>query len=320
MTRPEITAELLDEYCEKLSNWGKWGPDDELGTLNYITPEKIARAAGLVRQGKVISLALPYDSNGPQYGLRGRVNPLHLMLATGSDHVLDRQLKRPFGFGYADDVIYLPLQSGTQWDGLGHIFRGGKMWNGYPADTVSNAGAAKTGIQVMKDRVVSRGVLLDVARATGVDTLEDGQAIYPEDLDAAAAFGKVTVEEGDIVLLRTGQMGQRLRDGAWGTYAAGDAPGLSLLCAPWLHEKRIAGIASDTWGVEVRPNEIKPESYQPLHMVMIPHMGLLVGEIFFLEALADDCAADGVYEFLFVASPLPITGAVGGPVNPQALK
>ena len=320
MTRPEITAELLDEYCEQYSNWGKWGPDDELGTLNYITPDKITRASKLVRQGKVWSLALPYDSNGPQYGLRGRVNPLHTMLATGTDHLQDRQLKRPFGFGYADDVVYLPLQSGTQWDGLGHIFRKGKMWNGKGADLVSNMGCSYAGIEVTKNRVVSRGVLLDVARAKGVDSLQDGEAIYPEDLDAAAELGKVTVEEGDIVLLRTGQMGQRLRDKQWGFYAAGDAPGLSLLSAPWLHDRRIAGIASDTWGVEVRPNEIKPESYQPLHMVMIPHMGLLVGEIFFLEDLADDCAADGVYEFLFVASPLPITGAVGGPVNPQALK
>jgi kynurenine formamidase len=320
LSQPEITAELLDEYCERLRNWGKWGPEDELGTLNYITAEKIKQAAGLVKQGRVISLALPYDSNGPQYGLRGRVNPLHLMLATGTDHVLDRQLKRPLGFGYADDTLYLPLQSGTQWDGLGHIFRGGKMWNGYSAEEVSNMGAQKAGVQVMKNRVVSRGVLLDVARAKGVDSLQDGEPIYPDDLDAAADFGKLTVEPGDLVLLRTGQMGRCLREQNWGTYAAGDAPGLSLLCAPWLHAKRIAGIASDTWGVEVRPNEIKPDSYQPLHMVMIPHMGLLVGEIFFLEDVADDCAADGIYEFMFVASPLPITGAVGAPANPQAIK
>jgi hypothetical protein len=282
MTQPEITPELLDEYCEKLSNWGRWGPDDQLGTLNYVTPDKIVRAAGLVKQGKVISLALPFDASGPQTGLRGRINPLHQMLATGTDHVTDRQIKRPLGFGYADDSIVLPLQSGTQWDGLSHIFRHKKMYNGYDAGLVSCTGAAKNGVENMKNRVVGRGLVLDVARARGVESLMPGEAIMPADLDAAAEHGKLRVEEGDFILLRTGDMGRRLREQNWGSYAAGDAPGLSLLCAPWLHEKRIAGLASDTWGVEVRPNEIKPDSYQPLHMVMIPTMGLLVGEIFYL--------------------------------------
>jgi len=129
----------------------------------------------------------------------------------------------------------------------------------------------------------------------------------------------VTVQPGDIVLVRTGEVGRRLRERSWGTFSAGDAPGLSFLTAPWLHDKRIAGIATDTWGAEVRPNEL-PGSFQPLHLVMVVNMGLLVGEIFHLEALADDCAADGVFEFMFVAPPLPITRAVGSPINPQAIK
>ncbi|MCC7105937.1 MAG: cyclase family protein [Chloroflexi bacterium] len=315
----EITAELFYEYCKKFNNWGRWGEDDQLGCLNFITPEKIKRAAGLVRKGRVISCSIPVASTGPQFGLRGRINPLHLMIATGTDHQLDVQIKRPLGFGYADDAIYAPCQSGTQWDGFGHVFHHGKMWNGKEAKYVTTTGAQINGIEHFKDKIVSRGVLLDIPRLYGKEWLETGHAIMPDELDAAAAKQGVTIEEGDIVLLRTGDTGRCLKQGNWSGYAAGDAPGLSLLTAPWLHEKRIAGIASDTWGLEVRPNEIE-DSYQPYHLILIPTMGLLVGEILDLEELAADCAADGTYEFLFVAPPLNITGGVGSPVNPLAIK
>jgi kynurenine formamidase len=324
MARPRVTPELLDEYCERFRNWGKWGPDDQVGTLNYITPQKVVEAARLVRRGKIISLALPFDSNGPQTGRFGRVNPIHQMVATGTDHVAGTQQltgfeTAPYGWGYADDMITMYLQTGTQWDGLSHIFHHGKMWNGYDARLVSSRGASRNGIETMKDKVVTRGVLLDIARLKGVESLREGEAVYAEDLDAAAAKVGVSIGEGDIVLIRTGDMGRRLREGNWGSYSAGDAPGLSFTAAPWIAEKRVAGIASDTWGVEVRPNELR-DSFQPLHLVIVVNMGLLVGEIFYLEDLARDCAEDGVYQFMFVAPPLPITGAVGSPINPLALK
>jgi kynurenine formamidase len=277
-----------------------------------------------VRRGKVISCALNFDMHGPQTGAFGRVNPIHSMVATGTDHVAGRQKlagfeTMPFGWGFADDQVTMFLQCGTQWDGLGHIFHHGKMFGGRDATLVSAAGAARNGIEHYKDKIVSRGVLLDIARYRGVDALRPGEAIYVEDLDGCAARQRVTVEPGDIVLVRTGDVGRRLRERNWGTFSAGDAPGLSFLTAPWLYEKCVAGVASDTWGAEVRPNEL-PGSFQPLHLVMVVNMGLLVGEIFDLEALADDCAADGIYEFMFVAPPLPITHAVGSPINPQAIK
>jgi kynurenine formamidase len=322
--RPAVTPALLDEYCTRFRNWGRWGPEDEIGTLNFITPEVIKRAGTLVRQGKVISCALNFDTNGPQTGAFGRVNPIHSMVATGTDHATGRQRPAgfetaPFGWGFADDQVTMFLQCGTQWDGLGHIFHHGKMYGGRDASLVSSTGAARNGIEHYKDRIVTRGVLLDVARYRGVDALRPGEAIYVEDLEGCAARQRVAVEAGDVVLVRTGDVGRRLRERSWGTFSAGDAPGLSFLTAPWLHERSIAGIATDTWGVEVRPNEL-PGSFQPLHLVMVVNMGLLVGEIFHLEALADDCAADGVYEFMFVAPPLPITRAVGSPINPQAIK
>jgi kynurenine formamidase len=129
----------------------------------------------------------------------------------------------------------------------------------------------------------------------------------------------VTVEPGDIVLVRTGHMTLCRERGEWGDYAGGEAPGLSFYTADWVREHEIAAVATDTWGMEVRPNEF-PDTYQPLHQVFIPNMGLTIGEIFMLDDLADDCARDGVYEFFFVAPPLPITGAVGSPINPLAVK
>jgi kynurenine formamidase len=321
---PKVTRELLYEYCEKFRNWGKWGPDDQIGALNYITPEKVRQAAGLVKQGKVISMMLPLDMNGPQTGAFGRVNPIHQMVATGTDHATRGQtiggLHHPYGFGFADDTITMYLQAGSQWDGLGHIFHDGKMWNDYDATLVTAAnGAEKNGIQHMKDKVVTRGVLLDVARHRGVDYLDVGTPIYPEELDAVASKAGVEIGEGDIVIVRTGDMGRRLREGNWGPYSAGEAPGLSFHTAPWLAEKRVAGVATDTWGVEVRPNELEG-AFQPLHLVILVNMGLLVGEIWYLEDIAADCAADGVYEFMLSAPPLVIPNAVGSPVNAQAIK
>lgn len=313
----DITTDLLDEYCNRYRNWGRWGADDELGTLNHITPAKIVASAGLVRQGKVFSLELPLDTHGPQTGAFGRVNAVHQMVATGTDHVEGAQ-DWPLGWGVADDTLFLFLQGGTQWDALAHIFHNGKMYNGYDARLVSSRGASKNGIENPKT-VVSRGVLLDIPRVLGIDHLEPGFAIDADLLDQACAFHGVTVGTGDIVLIRTGDMARRRTLPHWDSYAAGDSPGLSLLSAPWLAEREIAAIATDTWGAEVRPNEIEG-SFQPLHLVMIVNMGLFVGEIWYLDELADDCAADGIYEFQLVAPPLVIPGAVGSPLNPQAIK
>jgi kynurenine formamidase len=309
--------ERIQQAAKKYRNWGKWGKDDQLGTLNYITPEKIIQAARLVRAGRVISLALPYDSAGPQTGAWGRVNPVHTFVLTGTDAAAGVQ-PFPHGIGAADDAVTMFLQCGTQWDALAHIFDYGKMWNGQDAARVSARGAEVNGIEKMAEKIVSRGVLLDIARFKGLEALAPGYPITEQDLTGCAAAEEVKIGRGDIVLVRTGQLGYCKKNG-WGTFAAGDAPGLSFSTADWLYRTEIAGVASDTWGLEVRPNEL-PDAFQPLHQVMIPNIGLLVGEIFDLEKIAADCAADKVYEFMFVAPPLPITGAVGSPINPQAIK
>lgn len=212
--------------------------------------------------------------------------------------------------------MVLPNQAGTQWDALSHVFYEGRMYNGRSAAEVDSHGARHNGIQNYTGRIAMRGVLLDVARHRGVDALAPGEAIGAEELDAVAAAQGVAVRSGDAVLVRTGFLGAR-RD-EWGDYAGGAAPGLSLYTVPWLYEHEIAAIATDTWGAEVRPNEI--DQFQPLHIVALTYMGMAFGEIFDLDALAADCAVDGVYEFFFVASPLPLTGAVGSPVSALAIK
>jgi kynurenine formamidase len=321
---PEAEIAAAARAC---SNWGRWGADDVLGTVNFITDDLRRAAAALVRRGVSFSLSQRFDMNGPQQGWRRRTNPVHTMLDTGTDAALGLQ-GFPHGIGGADDVIAMPLQCSTQWDGLGHIFDHGKAWNGRDAArTVTSDGDLVTGIEHLARPVSGRGVLLDVARVIGQSLgtadgargeLPDGFAITAEHLTATAAAHGVTVGRGDLLLVRTGRYARALREG-WGGYAGGPSPGLSFTTAGWLHRAEIAAVATDTWGFEVRPNEFD-DAFQPLHQVAIPHMGLLIGEMWALEELAEDCAADGAYEFFLTAAPLPITGAVGSPVNPIAVK
>jgi kynurenine formamidase len=318
-----VTRALLTEYAEKYKNWGRWGPDDEIGTLNYTSPEDIIGAAQLVKKGKTMSLGLNYDQFGPQgaktpYPAMGRFNPIHMMTRTGTDAysgVLDHR-----GIRGADDLIMMPLQCGTQWDGLGHVFFEDYMWNGYDCREVTTAGAQKAGIEKTKDKMVGRGVFLDMARVKGVDCLDDGYPITCADLEEACEKQGVEVRQGDYVVLRTGMMDRCLADNSWDGYAGGDAAGLAFETLDWIYEKKIAGYASDTWGNEVRPCETDENINQPWHWIAIPIMGLTMGEIWNLKDLADDCEDDKVYEFLFVGPALPITGAVGSPCNPLAIK
>jgi kynurenine formamidase len=248
----------------------------------------------------------------------GRTNPIHTMIRTGTDAysgVLDKR-----GIRAADDMVTMPLQCGTQWDGLGHVFYESSMWNGYDCREVTSAGAQKCGIEKTKNRMVGRGVLLDVARALGKESLDDGYGITCEDLNNTAEEQGVTVKRGDYVIVRTGQMERCLKAGSWDGYPGGDAPGFAFETLDWIARTQLAALASDTWGCEVRPNNTEGGINQPWHWITIPIMGMTMGEIFYLKDLADDCAADEVYEFMFVAPAIPITGAVGSPTNPLAIK
>ncbi|HWM35294.1 MAG TPA: cyclase family protein [Pseudolysinimonas sp.] len=316
MSAPDLN--LVNEMALKYRNWGKWGAEDQVGALNYITPEHVTRAAALVRRGVVFSLALPLDTDGPQTGAYGRINPLHTMLQDGGDIISgaqDHMLNR-----YTDDAIYMPLQSSTQWDGLAHIFHDGQMYNGHgPEQVTSAAGARINDITNQKDKIVGRGVLLDMPRFLGKPWLPEGYAIQADELEGCAAAQGVEVGEGDIALVRTGAIAQVRDRGSWGTYAAGPAPGLGVSTADFFAPRHVSAVVTDTWGLEPQPNETT-DIYQPLHVILLVNAGMLLGEMFDLEALAEDCAADGVYEFMLVAAPLTVTGGVGSPLNPQAIK
>ena len=304
--------------AKRVSNWGRWGNDDVLGTMNFLTDDLRRDAARLVRTGTSYSLSQSFDMDGPQRGWRRRTNPVHTMLDTGTDAVAGVQ-GFPHGLGGADDVIAMPLQCSTQWDGLGHIFDHGMAWNGRPADqVVTSLGDGVTGIETVADVIAGRGVLLDVGRVIGGGELPDGFAITSDHLEATIAAQGSPVRRGDIVIVRTGCLTRARREG-WGDYAGGDSPGLSFSAADWLHRTEIAAIATDTWGFEVRPNEFD-NAFQPLHQVAIPHIGLFLGEMWDPDALAEACAADGVHDFFLTAAPLPITGAVGSPINPIAIR
>ena len=295
---------------QELSNWGRWGSDDQIGTLNLVRPEHIVAAAAQVHRGKVFQLSIPVGSDGPQVGVGGRVNPIHLMSMGPSDF-------DPHGLQVADDWIIMPLQSGTQWDALSHVGYDDKLYNGFDARVVgARGGARKLAIDAFADRIVGRGVLLDIARLRGVRWLEEGDAITPADLEEAERTQGVTVGEGDFLLVRTGWRLRLLEQGREGWM--GNEPGLGIDCARWLHARGMAAVGSDNWAIEVMPSETG--DMLPLHCVLIRDMGMPLAEMLDLESLAEDSVADGVWSFMFVAPPLRISNAVGSPVTPIAVK
>lgn len=308
----------IEAMIKRVSNWGRWGPDDEFGTTNFLTPERRVEAAGLVRSGRTFSLAIPFDEDGPQPPSERRLNPRHVMLATGTDLRTGVQPNQVEGWGYSDDMVTMALQAATQWDSLAHAFYDYRMYNDRDCSLVSATGAARNSIAMLKDRIAGRGVLLDVAGYHGVEHLAMDHRITAEELDAVARSEAVTIRSGDILLIRTGNLGRARRAGGWRRFTFDDEPGIGLEALPWLHDHEIAAAAADTWAFEAIPSGAS--IWLPVHAVAIVHMGLTIGEIFDLDELASDCSQDGIYEFLFVAPPMPFTGAVGSPINPLAIK
>jgi kynurenine formamidase len=302
------------EAAAAVNNWGRWGDDDEIGTLNLITPEVVQRAAGCVRTGHRFSLAWPlsFAENLQRGNIPGR-NVLRTMTAIDEAMLGDRSL-----FCTSDDVVTMGMQVATHWDGLAHCSYAGRVYNGVDPATITAAGATRLGIHHMRT-VVSRGVLLDVARTKGVERLEPGYGITPADLDDAVEAAGVTVGAGDIVLVHTGQMqvlrGRRPdRDG----YAM-QSSGFGWECPAWFHARDVAAVAVDNLTFDPYPPQ-DPAAFFPVHLLHLVEMGMTQGQNWVLDELAADCAEDGVHEFLLDASPLPFTNAVGSPVNPVAIK
>ena len=308
----------FEEQLAELKNWGKWGADDEKGALNYITDRKRAEAASLVRRGRTFALGLPVKNcAGPQQGLASRINPLHFMTATGCDPVSGFDLGG--GCRFTDDFLAMAVQGGTQWDALCHVFYNDQLYNGYPASSVDSMGAHKNGIEKVHGEFVTRGVVIDAARLKGVDCLDPGYAVTIADLEEAEKQQGVTLGEGDILLLRTGLLSKvKAEFTDWTDYRDGPEPGLHWETAAWLGERHVAAVAADNTMVEAA--DVMEGIAIPFHMIALTNLGLHLGEFWYLEELAADCAEDGVYECLLVAQALPIHGGTGSPLNPIALK
>lgn len=317
------TAQVFaDNHSSHGNNWGKWGKDDERGAANYIQPEHIVAAAGLIKRGEVFSLAIPIDANGPVFPTR--IPPQHFMVLTGADYAAGLP---PYAgeLKFADDYIYMPLQGSTQWDGLSHAWYGDTLYNDIDQGAIKSAngagGASKLGIENVKTGFVGRAVLIDVVAYKG-GALPQGYAISRADIEGALKKQNATVKEGDVVIIRTGvvPLYYELEDPiARLKYIQAPQAGIDVDVIDWIAKHKVAGVAADNIALEVLPNPVPAKTFA-VHGALLKDLGVYIGEIWWLEELAEACAEDGSYEFFLAAQPLNIPGAVGSPLNPIAIK
>jgi len=315
-------AEILG-WFEKLSNWGRWGADDQLGTLNHITRDHRRKASALVAEGMSVSCAWDI-STMPQVGDHFGPAQRH-MLMTGEGLADPHRVVPPHPVPGVDmtraagAVEYFGCVfhgvNITHLDALSHVFWDRNSYNGKPAELVNCMfGATNLAVTGLRDGILTRGVLVDVPALRGVDWLAPGEGVFPEDLEAAEKRQGVRVSTGDVVLLRTGYGRQKRQKGAVPTHD-GQA-GWHAACLPWLHERGVAAIGCDT------AQDVVPSGYAqvalPIHSIGIVAMGLWLLDACDLEALAATCARLRRWEFCFTVAPLRIEGGTGSPVNPLA--
>ena len=320
MTKPTV-PDLTEVLKDAPSNWGKWGPDDEVGSLNYLGPEQVLAAAQLIRSGKVFTLQrLIGDPKGdPVWPGRTPAERTQI-LDEGDWDEGGKGPAFPGGLHYADDKINAFLQGSTQYDALGHVWFDGQIWNGYDARTTIG-GLDKASVEPIAQRgVVGRGVLLDMARFRGKKTLEAAETFTHEDLLACAAKQGVTIQKRDILIIRTNFI-QLFFDLGDKFYEGFCEPGLvySPELVQWFQDMEIPNLVTDTIANEV--------TYDPntgaalvLHNALMRNLGVTLTEIADLEKLADDCAEDGQYAFFYAAAPLKVALGSGSPVNPLVVK
>ncbi len=302
-----LTEQEIKGMFDRISNWGRWGKDDQRGALNYISDAKRQAAARLVKTGEAVSMALPLaTAPAPD-------NPTpvtHLMIQSGYDAHL---LSPPFTADYLG--INTHGYANTHLDALCHIIWNGRMYNGFEASEVGSSGARKLAVDVARDGVIGRGVLLDIPALRDVPWLENDQRIYPDELDAAVRHHRVTIEEGDVLMVRTGRARRRKARGGWSPEEG--LAGLDAACLPWLHERKIAVLGSD--GVSDAMPFGYDEPWLSIHTCAIVMMGVHLIDNMDLDAAAERAKALGRYEFQFVMAPLIVRHGTASPVNPIAL-
>jgi kynurenine formamidase len=307
----------VDALIRQVSNWGRWGNDDQIGTLNYLTPAVRARAAELITEGRPVSLALPLVREGLQPPGDVRLNPQHVMLQTGTDLRAGVQRNSIDGWGYSDDMVTMALQAATHWDSIAHAFYDYKMYNDRDCTLVDVNGAKANAIGAVAPYLIGRAVLLDIPATLGLDHLPLDHRIDVTQLEACLGWENIDLRSGDILLIRTGNLGRARAGGGWDRYSYTDEPGLGWEVVPWLHEHEIAAVACDNWAVEALPSGVS--IMLPLHASAIVHMGLTLGENFVLDELARECERLRRYEVFLTAAALTFPTAVGSPIHPIAL-
>tara|TARA_S200000501_G_scaffold210299_1_gene197566 strand:+ start:424 stop:1431 length:1008 start_codon:yes stop_codon:yes gene_type:complete len=300
---PFVSQAQFDEWVGTLSNWGRWGPDDEIGTLNLITPEKRKEASSLVQNGVTVSLARNTDN------VESVDNPCPV----------EWEMINATRNGASDRIAFRCIHGlgTTHIDGFGHRFFDGKMWNGVEmAQTVTmEEGAKVNSVLTMKDGIVTRGVLYDIPRLKGVDYLEPGYRVTVDDLEAWEEMTGVSVGPGDAMLFRWGRWARREAEGPFDTWE--ESAGLDNTVIPWLKERDISILGWETPGYTPRPEGDLPTL--SLHDFALTMLGIHLIDRSDLGALADMAAAQGRWEFMLTIAPLPIPNGTGSPVNPIAI-
>jgi kynurenine formamidase len=298
----KVTKQDVEQWMKDLSNWGRWGNDDELGAINLITAEKRRQAAGLVRAGVSVSLARDVEKE------KASDNPqpfLHEMIRSGLDETqfsVDRYSVAYHGYAH------------THMDSLCHMFHEGKMFNGFAQQQVTPQGAGKLAVLNFKRGIFTRGILMDMPRLKGVESLEPGTPIYPADLEAWEKQAGMKVSSGDVIFIRTGRWALRDAKGPWP--ASQKSAGLHASCARWLKQRDVAALGSDA-ASDVMPSGVEGVN-QPIHQLVLIAMGMPIFDNCDLEALSQEAARQSRWEFLLTAAPLAVGGGTGSPLNPIA--
>ena len=296
--RAPRNLEEFDAMFREHSNWGRWGPDDERGTLNLITPEKTRQAAALVRSGITVSLAHnPITEAAPD-------NPV-----TAFEHIMGRSLRSDtYRFTYHGYGV-------SHIDALCHFAHNGRLYNDVPLSATTSEGCSRNGIHNLKNGIVTRGILLDFPRLKGVPYLEPMTPIYIEDIEAWERQAGVTVSSGDVIFVYTGRWARREALGPW--RVSGNSAGLHASVIPWLKERDVAFVGSDV-ATDVMPSRVEGIT-QPLHTFLIAGLGSNIFDNMDLEALAETARRLNRWEFMLTAGPIPVTGGTGSPLNPIAV-
>lgn len=299
---PPVTRVEFDRWRTELSNWGRWGKDDQFGALNLVTREKRRHAAGLVREGTTVSLARPADTE------RSVENPRpyeHQMYQAGPQNAGDSLTVSFHGYAH------------THIDAFSHRFFDGKMWNGFTtSDVTMQEGAKKGSIFSVRDGIFTRAILIDVPALKGVPYLEPGDRIFVEDLEAWEKRARVKVSPGDVLLIRTGRWVRRQKLGPW--EAMRTAAGLDPSVIPWLHQRGVAVLGSE-YAHDATPTLSREIAPLPVHDFSLIVLGIYLFDDMDLDGVAAAAAKQRRWEFLFTAAPLPIVNGTGSPINPIAV-